>query len=72
MAAPNKIKQEDKLPNKKYFKPAEVADNLFLFKVAKIYKLKDCNSIHKYIERRYKLDINKTPPNILNKAIKEY
>ena len=34
---PNRIKQDENPPNKKYFKPAEVADSEFLYKVAKIY-----------------------------------
>ena len=52
IAEPNKIKQEDKLPNKKYFKPALVADNLSLFKVASIYNAKDWSSILKYIDNK--------------------
>lgn len=36
-ADPNKIKQEDNPPNKKYVKPADVDHSEFLYNVAKIY-----------------------------------
>src|SRR5882672_1310928 len=69
---PNRIIQEEKLPNKKYFKPAEVADSEFLYKVDKIYTPKDCNSILKYIEIKSAEDTNKLAPNVLNITIKQY
>ena len=69
---PNKIKQEYKDPNKKYFKPADVADSEFLYKVDKMYTPNDCNSILKYIEIKSAEDINKDAPNVLNNTIKEY
>jgi hypothetical protein len=72
MEAPSKIKHEDKPPNRKYFKPADVAANLFLFNEAKTYKEKDCSSILRYIDKRSKLDIKKVPPKILKMAINEY
>lgn len=65
------IKQDENPPNKKYFKPAEVADSEFLYKVAKIYNPKLCNSILKYTEIKSKLEINKEEPKILNKTIME-
>ena len=43
MAEPNKIIQELKPPNKKYFNPALLANLVCLNIVAKIYKQKDCN-----------------------------
>ena len=70
--APNKIKQDDKQPNKKYFKPADVADSELRYRVDKIYTQKDCNSILKYIEIKSAEDINKEAPKVLNKTIKEY
>jgi hypothetical protein len=65
------IKQDDNPPNKKYFKPADVDDSEFLYKVAKIYNPKLCNSILKYTEMKSKLEINKEEPKILNKTIIE-
>jgi hypothetical protein len=69
---PNNIKQEDNPPNKKYFNPADVADSLSLYKVAKIYTAKDCNSILKYIEIKSLLETNNAAPKVVNKIIKEY
>ena len=63
---------EDKLPNKKYFNPAEVADSESLYKVVKIYTPNDCNSILKYIEIKSAEDTNNDAPNVLNNTIKEY
>ena len=37
-AAPNNIKQEAKPPNKKYVKPADVANSEFLYKLQAKYK----------------------------------
>ena len=70
--APNKIKQDDKPPNKKYFNPADVDDSESLYNVDKIYTPKDCNSILKYIEIRSAEETNKDAPKVLNKTIKEY
>ena len=43
-AIPNNIKQDDKPPKRKYFKPALVEDSEFLSKVARRYRPNDCNS----------------------------
>src|ERR1700749_2456555 len=69
---PNKIKQDAKLPNKKYFSPALVADSEFLYIVDRIYTANDCNSILKYIDIKFEEDINKLAPNVLNIISKQY
>ena len=58
-------------PNKKYFKPAEVADNFSLYKVAKMYKPKDCNSMLKYIEIKSEEQTKNKAPKILKKTIRQ-
>ena len=69
---PNKITLEDKAPSKKYFNPAEVELNFSLYKLAKTYNPKDCNSILKYIEIKSEEFIKNKAPKILNKIIKQY
>jgi hypothetical protein len=69
---PNKIKQEDKPPNKKYFKLALVLSSEFLFIEARIYTAKDCNSILRYILIKSELANNKEPPKVVKSKIKEY
>ena len=64
--------QEDKLPNKKYFNPAEVADSESLYNVLNIYTPKDCNSILKYIDIKSAEDTNNDAPKVLNNTINEY
>jgi hypothetical protein len=71
-ALPNRIKQEDNPPNKKYFNPALVEPSLSRCNVAKIYTAKDCNSILKYIEIKSALEIRREAPNTLNRIIKGY
>jgi hypothetical protein len=66
------MKQEDKPPSKKYFKPADVEDSESLYTVAKRYTAKDCSSILKYIETRSELEINKEPPKVVNSNKREY
>ena len=70
--APNKIKQDERPPNKKYFKPAEVEDSESRYNVDKIYTPNDCNSILKYIDIKSAEDTNKDAPKVLNNTIKEY
>lgn len=72
MAAPNNIIQEEKPPNKKYFKPALVANLESLNKVDNIYNPNDCNSILKYILNKSEEDINNIEPKLVNNIIKEY
>ena len=69
---PNKIREEDNPPNKKYFKPADVAGLESLNKVDKIYNPNDCNSILKYIDNKSDDDIKNNEPKELNKIIKAY
>ena len=69
---PNKIREEDNPPNKKYFNPADVAGLESLNKVDKIYNPNDCNSILKYIDSKSEEDISNKDPNELNKIINEY
>src|SRR6201989_1496048 len=69
---PNNIKQEDKPPNKKYVKADPVEDSEFLCIDDIIYKLKLCNSIHKYIDTKSPLANNKVAPLITNIIIKAY
>jgi hypothetical protein len=66
------MKQEANAPNRKYFKPDAVEDSESLYKVAKIYRPNDCNSILKYIDNKSEEDINKVEPKALNKTIKQY
>ena len=71
-AIPNNIKHEDNPPNKKYVRADPVDDSEFLCIADIIYKLKLCNSIHKYIEPKSP-DANKSvAPVITNIIINAY
>jgi hypothetical protein len=63
---------EDNPPNKKYFKPADIADSEFLYKEANIYTPNDCNSILKYNEIKSEDDINNVAPKVEINTINEY
>jgi hypothetical protein len=69
---PNNIIQEAKLPNKKYFNPADIANSECLYKEAKIYTPKDCSSKLKYKVIKLEEDINNKEPNVEIKTIIEY
>src|ERR1700710_1718854 len=69
---PNSIKHEAKPPNKKYVKAEPVEDSEFLCIDDIMYKLKLCNSIHKYIDPKSPLANNNVAPLITNKIIKAY
>lgn len=65
------MKPDDKAPNKKYFRPAEVADSESRYNVASIYTAKLCSSIAKYIETRSALETNNVAPVVVKRIIKE-
>ena len=69
---PNNIKQDDRPPNKKYVNADPVEDSEFLCIDDIIYKLKLCNSIHKYIDPKSPLANNNVAPLITNIIIKVY
>jgi hypothetical protein len=69
---PNNIIQEAKLPNKKYFKPADIANSECLYKEANIYTPKDCNSKLKYNVIRFEEDTNNKEPKVDINTIIEY
>src|SRR6266849_344860 len=69
---PNNIKHDDKPPNKKYVKADPVEDSEFLCIDDIIYKLKLCNSIHKYIEPKSADVNNNVAPVITNIIINAY
>jgi len=69
---PSKRIAEDKLPNKKYFNPAEIADSLSRYKETKNKIAKHCNPIDKNIEIISLLKIKQFIPNTENNAIIGY
>jgi hypothetical protein len=69
---PNNIIQEAKLPNKKYFNPADIANSECLYKEAKIYTPKDCNSKLKYKVIKFEEDTNNNEPKVDINTISEY
>jgi hypothetical protein len=69
---PNNIIQDAKLPNKKYFNPADIANSECLYKEANIYTPKDCNSKLKYKVIKLEQDINNKEPKVDIKTIIEY
>jgi hypothetical protein len=69
---PNNIIQEAKLPNKKYFNPADIANSECLYKEDNIYNPKDCNSKLKYKVIKFDEDINNKEPKVDINTIIEY
>ena len=69
---PNKISADDNAPNRKYFRPADVADSEFRYTAAKIYTAKLCSSIDRYIETRSVLDTKNDAPIVVNKISNGY
>ena len=69
---PSKRIADDKLPNKKYFNPADVADSLSRYNEAKIYTAKLCNSRDKNIVIISLLEIKQFIPKTENNAIIGY
>jgi len=71
-AKPNNIKHEDNPPNKKYVRADPVDDSEFLCIADIIYKLKLCNSIHKYIDPKSPEANRRVAPVITNIIINAY